>query len=138
MRWLRAVDPWLWPVLLMALIFALSAQRDLSSGLGILDLVGRKVVHAGLYGLLCWLWFRALDAQLSSGRATGSALAISVLYAATDEYHQSFVAGRVGSFLDVAIDTAGALVAAFFVRRSALGARARPRGRREPLPPRDA
>ncbi len=119
MRWLRSVDPWLWPVLLMALIFFLSAQRDLSSGLGLLDLVGRKFVHAGLYALLCVLWARALASRLPSGPAAAYALAISVVYAASDEYHQSFVAGRIGSPLDVAIDAAGAVAAALLLRRAA-------------------
>ncbi len=127
-RWIRPVDPWLWPVLLMALIFVLSAQSALSSGLGVLDLVGRKVGHAALYGLLCWLWARALSTRLPVARATAWALAISVLYAASDEYHQSFVLGRVGSPLDVVIDAAGAVAVAYLFRRAGR----RPVAREEP------
>lgn len=112
----------------MALIFALSAQSDLSSGLGLLDFVGRKFVHAGMYGLLFWLWARALSTRLPGSRAMACALAISVIYAVSDEYHQSFVPGRVGSALDVAIDAAGAAGAAFMFRRASR----RPGGRREP------
>ena len=41
----RGVGLWLPPVALMALIFFLSAQPDLSSGLGTWDLVLRKIVH---------------------------------------------------------------------------------------------
>ena len=33
------------PLALMALIFVLSAQSDLDSGLGMVDLIGRKLVH---------------------------------------------------------------------------------------------
>ena len=43
-------------------------------------------------------------------RALGSAwiaFAAGVLYAVSDEVHQSFVAGRQGSALDVAIDALG-------------------------------
>lgn len=122
----------------MALLFALSAQPDLSSRLGILDLVGRKIVHAALYGLLCWLWARALATRLSGARAVACALAFSVLYAVSDEYHQTFVAGRDGSSLDVAIDTAGALVVAASVLRRPRGEGARSRRRREPRPQRGA
>ncbi|MDP8943147.1 MAG: VanZ family protein, partial [Actinomycetota bacterium] len=98
-RWL---DPWLPPVALMAVIFALSAQPDLTSGLGLLDQIGRKVLHMAEYGLLCLLWWRALRTVMPAARAIPVALAISVLYAGTDEYHQTFVEGRHGSPLDVA------------------------------------
>ena len=47
---------WLPPLALMAVIFFLSAQPDLSSGLGLVDLIGRKFLHAGEYPLLCVLW----------------------------------------------------------------------------------
>ena len=36
--------------------------------------------------------------------------AFSVLYAATDEFHQLFVEGRSGSLFDVGVDAAGALL----------------------------
>ena len=48
------------PLALMAVIFVLSAQPDLSSGLGTADLILRKLVHMTEYGLLWWLWSRAL------------------------------------------------------------------------------
>ena len=41
-----------------------------------------------------------------------AALAIAVLYAVSDEFHQSFVEGRNGSPLDVGIDTVGAAISA--------------------------
>jgi VanZ family protein len=36
---------------------------------------------------------------------------ITIAYAISDEYHQSFVDGRVGSVRDVLIDTAGVFAA---------------------------
>jgi VanZ family protein len=39
-----------------------------------------------------------------------SAVALAFLYAMTDEFHQLFVAGRAGRFIDVCIDTAGAVI----------------------------
>jgi VanZ family protein len=39
------------------------------------------------------------------------ALALAILYAITDEFHQGFVAGRHESAVDVGIDAAGALIA---------------------------
>jgi hypothetical protein len=89
------------PVALMGLIFFLSAQPDLNSGLGGWDIVLRKLAHMAEYGLLWYLWMRALR-----GRAVLAA-AIAVGYAITDELHQSFVEGRTGTPVDVAIDAAG-------------------------------
>ena len=42
-----------------------------------------------------------------------SALGFSILYAISDEFHQSFIAGRTALFTDVLIDSAGALVGIF-------------------------
>ena len=39
------------------------------------------------------------------------AWALTVLYAASDEFHQGFVAGRHPSAVDVGIDATGALIA---------------------------
>ncbi len=116
----RRIDLWLPPLLLMAIIFVLSDQPDLSSGLGVIDLVGRKIVHAAVYALLCALWWRVLREVMPSRRAALAAFCVSVLYAASDEYHQSFVEGRNGTPVDVAIDAAGAGIAALaLVRRPA-------------------
>lgn len=111
------LDPWLPPTALMAVIFALSAQPDLSSGLGTPDVIGRKIVHAGEYALLAYLWWRALRTAVPPQRALLLAFALAAAYAVTDEYHQGFVEGRHGSPLDVAIDTAGAGVAVLALRR---------------------
>jgi VanZ family protein len=94
------------PLLLMAVIYALSAQPNLSTGLGAIDLIARKIVHMGEYGLLFLLWLRALR-----GRAPLAAAAVAVAYAATDEWHQTFVTGRHGTPVDVLIDAAGVAVA---------------------------
>jgi VanZ family protein len=90
------------PLLLMGLIFFLSAQPDLGSGLGTWDTVLRKAAHMAAYGLLWFLWWRALG----HGHP-GPAIAVTLLWAASDEYHQSFVDGRHGTPWDVAIDALG-------------------------------
>jgi VanZ family protein len=100
------------PLALMAIIFALSAQPDLNSGLGIWDTIARKLIHMASYGLLWWLWWRALGR-----RAPWLAAAITLAYAATDEFHQHFVHGRHGSPIDWAIDAAGVALAMLAVSR---------------------
>src|SRR5919112_1951159 len=116
MRPLR-LDLWLPPLLLMGAIFFLSDQPSLDSGLGVIDLIGRKVVHFAEYALLTFLWWRALATVTSPSRAALWAFLLASGYAATDEYHQSFVEGRHGSPLDWAIDSAGAATAAIGLRK---------------------
>jgi VanZ family protein len=124
---LSRLDPWLPPVVLMALIFFLSSQPDLNSGLGLIDTIGRKLIHAGEYALLCFLWWRAFATRAPGRRAVALALLATIGYAASDEYHQSFVSGRSGSPVDVVIDAlgAGAAALALALRRPTLARKAR-------------
>ena len=121
---LEALSLWGPPFALMAVIFALSAQPDLSTGLGTLDLILRKLVHMAEYALLVFLWWRALRTLVPGPRAVAIALAVSLAYSATDEFHQSFVSGRHGTPVDVAIDALGMTIAAALLLRA--------RGRDEP------
>ena len=98
------------PLLLMAVIFWLSAQPGLNSGLGIWDIVLRKLAHMLEFGLLWFLWWRALG----YGSPLPS-IAIALVYAASDELHQSFVEGRHGSPVDWCIDAAGVGLAGLVV-----------------------
>ena len=102
------------PLALMALIFFLSAQPDLDSGLGALDLVLRKLAHAAEYALLTLLWAWAL--RPATRWNVLAAAMIAVLYAASDEFHQTFVEGRHGSPVDVLVDSAGVLIAIALLR----------------------
>src|SRR4051812_29022021 len=103
------------PLALMALIFFLSAQPDLSSGLGGWDLILRKLAHMTEYALLYLLWLRALPAA-----PPWAPVAIALGYAVTDEIHQGFVHGRHASPVDVLIDGFGialGIVAATIAQR---------------------
>jgi VanZ family protein len=102
------------PLVLMAVIFVLSAQSELSTGLGLWDTVLRKLGHMSVYGLLTLLWLRALGPVIA--RALLVAAAISFLYAISDEFHQTFVSGRSGSPVDVGIDAIGIAGAVLLAR----------------------
>ena len=73
----------------------------------------RKGAHMTEYAVLAWLAWRVLhrpvrrDPRPWSWRIAAAALAVAVFYAATDEFHQSFVRDRTASAGDVAIDTFG-------------------------------
>src|SRR2546423_14364257 len=114
---LSRLDPWAPPIALMGVIFVLSAQPDLSTGLGAWDLIGRKVVHMLEYALLCLLWWRALREVAVARAALVLAVCVSLAYAATDELHQTFVHGRHGTPGDVGVDAGGLAVAAGLILR---------------------
>jgi VanZ family protein len=107
---MSAVSRFTPPLAVMAVIFAFSAQPDLSSGLGVWDTILRKAAHMAEYGLLWWLWWRALGY-----RRAAVAVAITLAYAASDELHQSFVTGRHGTPVDVVIDGVGIALAGLAV-----------------------
>ena len=109
---------WLPPLVLMGVIFALSAQPRLASGLGVIDLIGRKLIHFSAYALLCLLWWRALRSVTNERRAVLLALVLASGYAITDELHQTFVEGRHGTPVDWLIDSAGAAVVALRLWRT--------------------
>ncbi len=104
---MRPVSRYAPPLAVMALIFALSATPDLNSGLGPIDLFVRKLGHITIYAVL-WLTV----ARAMAWRRPVVATVITLLYAASDEFHQSFVDGRHGTPVDVAIDAVGVAVAA--------------------------
>jgi VanZ family protein len=101
------------PVAMMGLIFYLSDQPSVGPELPAWT---RVVAHFGEYFVLAALWIWALSPGLRA-RALPLAAAISLLYAISDEYHQSFVPGRVSDPLDVLADAAGIAAALWAVPR---------------------
>ncbi len=94
----------------MAAIFFLSSLHDPAPLMpdGLTDKGG----HFIGYALLGALVLRALAGgrlRAITWRLALAALALSALYAASDEVHQMFVAGRSPDVLDWAADSAGAL-----------------------------
>jgi VanZ family protein len=73
----------------------------------------RKSAHLTEYAVLALLFWRAIrQPQKNAARPwnwpeAGLALAMVFLYAASDEFHQIFVATRTAQVSDVFIDTAG-------------------------------
>lgn len=134
-------------VLWMVMIFAFSAQpadvsTDTSHGVGYLigdffvadfdewsdeeretfseniDFPVRKCAHASEYAVLAVLVSLALGSYGFTGdKGACLSFTVTVIYAATDEFHQLFVSGRSGMFTDVLIDAAGGLAGCllFFV-----------------------
>jgi VanZ family protein len=106
---LKFLKYWLPVILWAGLIFYLSAQPGLSSGLPWLyDFVLRKGAHVTVFAILFLLADRAFkNYGLSNKKALLCAFIFTILCAVSDEYHQTFVSQRVGSPGDVVIDSLG-------------------------------
>ena len=107
----RVAYEWLPVVAWAGVIFAISSIPSLGTGLGVWDLVLRKLAHVTEYAVLGLLLARAVPLT--------PAFVLGVLYAASDELHQHFVAGREGAPRDVVIDALGVLVGLWAARRLA-------------------
>jgi VanZ family protein len=131
-------------VLWAGVIFTLSAQSDppLPSSYDLLsavlpaapvetyvaiDFLLRKAGHFTEYAILAVLVHHALGlaGQWSAGRRLLVAWLLAALYAASDEWHQSFVPGRTPAVTDVVIDACGALTGLLVWRRLGRSWRAR-------------
>jgi VanZ family protein len=133
---LRANNPWLDVVLWMAFIFVLSSDLGSATHTSMIieplvlwlrpnaspeeiarvHFFVRKAGHLSEYAVLALLLFRTIrrapfpSSSAWSWKNAGLALFIAAAYAASDEWHQSFVASRTADFHDVLIDSGGALV----------------------------
>jgi VanZ family protein len=87
----------------------------------VIHMVTRKVAHFAEYALLGFLAARAFRGSPRPGLQSRwflASLALVVVYALLDEYHQSFVPSRTGTAYDSLIDMAGGLAALVITRRS--------------------
>ena len=98
----------------------------------------RKSGHFIGYFMLSWLLFRAWKVTLPRMNTSWSiqwasiAFFVSALVSSLDEWHQTFLPSRTGTFRDVVLDSTAALVAQIVIF---LWFYAKDRGRRGPSPP---
>ena len=104
------------PLLLMALIYLFSSlpgdvENEALNFMLMLKPTLQNVLHIPLFGLLQYLWLRALAKVGMAGYgAILVALVITFSYGLIDEYHQTFVAGRYASLGDVCLNLLGVLL----------------------------
>ena len=106
---MAAIIPWLLVGGWMGVIFALSSIPSLRVPFAHShDFVLRKLAHIGEYAVLTGLLWWALRRHTNSRvRAWLLAALAAALCGLSDEWHQSWIAGRYGSFRDVGIDALG-------------------------------
>jgi len=95
-------------LLWMAAIFVLSSDRRDFLPPNALGHFVSNAAHGPIFGVLALLAARATGRQRLG-------VVIALLYAITDEWHQSFVPGRSSSLLDLGTDAAGAVTALWLV-----------------------
>lgn len=105
----------------MAVIFAFSTRHG-GGHLPAAEIVLRKLAHVTEYLVLAALLIRALR-RSEVTIAVSVAIAGALAYAASDEWHQSFVPGRTATPRDVAIDGVGIALAAVIATRGPARAR---------------
>lgn len=118
---LRFLKYWVPPLVWMSFIFFLSSRQSVTiTGTFTIDFVIFKGLHMIEYGFLYLLLFRAFyslkNKQLSLETKYVLALVFAVVYAASDEFHQTFVASREGTIRDILIDTAGIVLFYMYIK----------------------
>ncbi len=77
----------------------------------------RKTAHLAEYAILTGLLFRALRGRVVGfWRRAGIAFVPIIIFAAADEYHQSFIPSRTASPVDVLVDCCGAVIGILICR----------------------
>lgn len=82
-----------------------------------LQFIVRKTAHFSLYAILGILSFShfATYSQMTLVLKNVLSILVPVLYAISDEYHQTYIAGRSGELRDVLIDSLGAVTGILLV-----------------------
>ncbi|WP_279160357.1 VanZ family protein [Thomasclavelia cocleata] len=70
----------------------------------------RKTAHMSEYAILLLFIYYGLYKTITYKYQLLISLLITFIYACSDEFHQLFIPGRSGQFMDVLIDTSGALI----------------------------
>lgn len=109
-------------ILWMTLIFYLSSrQRVAVSNTYIINFMFFKFLHVTEYSILYTLVYRALciysEKRLPLYKKLLIALIITLLYAMTDEIHQTFVPTREGTVRDVLIDSIGIAIMYSYIKK---------------------
>lgn len=102
----------------MGFVFFLSAQPGLKIAEGAADFCTRKPAHMAEYAILFLLLFRALKASFRwiFWESAAGAGVLAVIYAITDEFHQSLVPLREARWYDLVFDLLGIALGIVFLR----------------------
>ena len=104
----KIINYWLPPIIWMLLIFILSSRQSISiADKHLVNFLLFKFLHIIEYAILYFLLFRAFNKKKSKRVSYLMPFIISLVFAAIDEIHQTFVPTREGTIRDVLIDAMG-------------------------------
>ncbi len=106
----RKLQFWLPAIIWALIIFLLSSRPSVQASRFILyDFLLKKTAHFIEYFVLATLIYRSLrnTAKISKSNLYLASVVLAVLYAISDEIHQTFIPTREGRIRDVIIDSAG-------------------------------
>lgn len=113
----KTFNLWAPPIVWAYFIFLFSSMTITPvSGVYWKEFVVKKSAHLIEYGVLAGLLYRALvGSKISRLNSVLLAILISIVYAVTDELHQSFTPGRESTIRDVFVDTIGATLSVYLI-----------------------
>ena len=100
----------------MGVIFRFSSRSVIQTAeVYLADFIMKKTAHFVEYAVLSVLVYRALiQSGIGSKKAVAISIVFSILYAISDEWHQSFTPGREPKVRDVLIDSVGVLFGSLY------------------------
>lgn len=121
-KFLRFVRYWLPALIWMSVIFFFSSKQRVSvSEEPAINFIVFKILHMIEYATLYFLLFRGFyslkNKELSIHERYLYPFILAMVYAATDEWHQTFSAHREGTPRDVIIDTLGVFFMYIYTRK---------------------
>ena len=111
LRWLPAIA-----TMIVIFLFSSLPSSEVPS-FGFLDVLIQNGGHFLGYVLLALAFGFALPPRFARLKRSIVIVALALMYALSDEYHQSFVPGRNASWWDIFVDGVGATTAALLLMR---------------------
>ena len=113
---------WLPAVVWMIMIFYLSSKTRIKiSEDTLINFIVFKILHMIEYAGLCFWLFRAFSSTITKSHLPEKlflALFFTILYAVSDEIHQTFIPTREGVIRDVTIDAIGAFFMYIYIKNN--------------------
>jgi len=117
---MKKIKYWLPAVIWASLIYYMSSRSSIQTvDVYWQDFLIKKIAHFTEYFIFTVLVYRALSntTNFSKKKSLVLSFVITVIYAALDEFHQSFIPGREPKIRDVVIDSIGSISAILCLSR---------------------
>ena len=111
----------LYPIAYMACVLGFASMPDIPDDANCrlsLNPIVNNFLHVPAYGILMFLWFRALHQNSrSKHRSLFYAMGLTMAFGVFQELAQSFVHGRFVSLADIGLNTIGITLAVLYIHK---------------------